>query len=640
MAHVFTSSGIARRDVPDEWLEANAKIMAWVSGLTGRGYIAVKCGPGLAAEAGTAQFVPSLAEIHVSTEVLAPGLHPSKVNPTDALFRAKNPLLVGGILHEVFHEAYSRWVPRDLAAGDAEGRFKGRLSEVLVALEESRIEKRGIGHYSGAREYLPAIVFDLLAREFHGGDDPYSASIALALILGRVEAGTITNRDAEPFRDLIAAHLSDEQMEALLELVREYHALPFPQWDDLPLDTMESVARRWLEALGDDPDAEQEGGTVMVLVSHDDGEGEEGGSGGSGEGQDDAEGEGEGEGTGEGSEGSLGAAVREAAAEAKHDEQMSAGEKAKTIQARRDKQAREEEATRHADAERENAKVFPPSVGAMGSGGQAGRHSSVTPRDPEQGERAAATILARKIAKAVLVEPARTTVASVKPGKRLRGRAAVQRRAQEAQGRVPTAKQWQNRAYDFTDDVPVTVGAAVDISGSMNALAAPLATTGYVVGNAVEKAGGTYAQVVFGAEVTGVIRAGRKVREVPYVYPSDPWENIKSAVLALDNELDLIDGEGVRILVLASDGMFVQPAQKAWADEWFPRMARKGVIILHLDFERGWVQRNAAGSYNPRHNNPLPPVEVHDHDPRAVANLIGDKIIEAVNREKQRRQAA
>ena len=591
MTHIFTSTGMPRRDVPDEWLAANAKIMDWVSSITGRGYIAVKCGPGMAAEAGTAQYVPAHAEIHVSTEVLAPGLHPSQVNPTDALFRAKNPLLIGGILHEVFHESYSRWTPKDLSEGDAEGRFKGRLSEILVALEESRIEKRGISHYKTAREYLPAIVFDLLSREFHGGDDPYSASIALALILGRVEAGTITNRDAEPFRDLIAAHLSDEQMEALLELVREYQDLPFAAWTDLPLDEMESVARRWLEAIGDDPDAEQDGGNVMVLVSHDhgegEGEGEEGGSGGSGEGQEGSEGEGEGEGAGEGSEGSegsLGAAVREAAAEAKHDEQMSAGEKAKTIQARRAKQVREEEKSRRADAERENERAFPPNVGAIGSGGQAGRQSMISPRDPQQGERAAATILANKISKAVLVEPARTTVATAKPGKRLRGRAAVQRRVQESQGRVPTAKQWSGKAYDLTSDVPVTVGAAVDISGSMNALAEPLAVAGYVVGNAVEKAGGSYSQVVFGAEVTGVVKAGRKVRHVPYVYPSDPWENIKSAVLALDAELDLIDGEGVRILVLASDGMFVQPAQKAWADEWFPRMARKGVIIAPSRF--------------------------------------------------------
>jgi hypothetical protein len=637
MAHLISKDGIARRDVPEAWLAANAKIMDYAVRVSGRHYVAVKCGPGLAAEAGTAQFVPALGEIHISTDVLAPGLKPAEVAMNDELFRSRFPLLVGGLLHELAHERYSRWVPRDLAKDAAEGRFKGRLSEVLVALEESRIEKRLISRYATAKQYLPAIVFDLLGREFKGGSDPYSASIALALILGRVEAGTIGVRDAKPFRDLIETHLSNEQIEAALGLVREYHDLPFHEWADLPLDAMESIARRWLDNLGDDPDAEQDGGTA-VLVAHDHG------SEGEGEGAGGAEGDGEGSegsGEGEGTEGDLGAAVREAAASAKHDKAMDAADKAKRIRVSRDKAARVADAERREAAAEVASEVFQPGVGAAGDYGSAGRASRINWREPKGDERAAATILARKLAKAVFVEPFRAKAPMAKPGKRLRGRAAVQRKVQEQQGRIPNAKQWEGKVRHLTDEVPVKVGVVVDISGSMNALAEPLAVTGYVVGNAVEKAGGLYSQVVFGASATGVVRAGRKVNAVPHVLPADPWENIKDAVLAVDADLDLIDGEGARILIIASDGAFVNSSQQAWADTMFPLMAQKGVVLVHMDFENGWIMRNADTPYHPRHGNPFPPLEVpRGADPRTVANLLGDKIIETIKQQKAVRQYA
>ncbi len=618
MVHVF-KDGIPHREVPDAWLPAAAALNDYVSRVAGMPYLATKIGPGMAAEAGTAQYVPSIAEVHISSDVLAPGMAPDECKPADELFRSRFPLLIGGLLHETFHARYSRWVPRDLTRNEAEGRFKGRKNDVLVALEESRIEKRGVRRYTTAQQYLPAIVFDLLSREFTGGDDPYSASILLSLILGRAEAGIIGKRDAKPFRDLIEVHLSAEQIEAFLGLVNEYHALPFRKGEDLPLDEMESIANRWLEVLGDDP-AEEGEKAPSVLLIHSEGDGE--GEGGSG----DSEGA-------EGSEdGDMAKAAREAAAEAKHDKAMDAADKAKRIMDRREAEARHADAERREEADKVAERVF--NQKGIGKDGHiAGSRSRLKPRDPSAAERAAATLFAAALSKVRHFEPARTKVKTRMPGKRLNGRGAVARRVEEAQGRVPTAPQWINTKRAMTDEPPLKIGVAVDVSGSMNALAEPLALTAFIVGNGVEKAGGEYAQVVFGNTATGVVKAGRKVTKVPFVRPMDGMEAIKPAVLALDSELDLIDGEGIRILIVASDGCFVSDDQQRWADVMFPKMVEKGVILLHPDFEGGDLGAGYYNAYNPRHNNPIPPVVMPTHaTPQEQARFLGNEIIKIVER--------
>lgn len=624
MAHVMTGRGTEHREVEAAWLPATARLNDYVARVAGLPRLAVKIGPNMAVESGTAQFSPFTFEIEIDSTVLAPGMRPEACEPTDELFRSKHPLLMGGLLHETFHARYSHWVPRDLGEGEAKGRFTGRKTTVLVALEESRIEKRGVNRYAVARDYLPAIVFDLLAREFKGGDDPFSASILFALTSGRRLAGTIGVRDEKPFRDLAAEQLHDEQMEALEGLITEYHDLRFSKYDPLPLDEMESIANRWLEVLGQDP-AEEGEGAAQVLVAHAH-EAEEG------------EGSGEAPGGAEGSDedesGNLGERAREAAASAKHDKAMQAAEKAVRIMERRDMAERAADAERAEQAEQAHEAVFEQKM--VGDGGQAGIRSRVHFQKPDAPMMVAGTVLARKLAQVRLVEPARAKRASQMPGKRLRSRGAIQRRVQEQRGQIPTAKMWERKERHMTDEIPLKVGVAVDISGSMNALAMPLATTAFVVGNAVQKAGGSYAQVAFGAETSGVVKAGRKVTHVPYVRPSDPNEDIKGACLALDGELDLVDGDGVRVLIIASDGHFVKSAQSDWADVNWPLWSKRGVVIIHIDLEGGYVERADT-----RHNNPRPPLVIDPHlPPTEIAEILGGAIVTEVAKEQARRQAA
>jgi hypothetical protein len=199
---------------------------------------------------------------------------------------------------------------------------------------------------------------------------------------------------------------------------------------------------------------------------------------------------------------------------------------------------------------------------------------------------------------------------------------------QEAQGRVPDAKHWRAHRVAPTDDVPVRVGTVVDVSGSMSMLAEPLALISYAVGRGVEGAGGHYASVAMGYKATGIVGAGKRMDAVPTVDPDDPSENIRDAMLSLDAELDLVDGDGLRVLILASDGCFVRTQQREWADKHIPLWVKKGVIVLHLDLEGGEVEYWDKTRYNARHNNPLPPlVFKRGEDPLVVMNRVGDEII-------------
>ena len=143
---------------------------------------------------------------------------------------------------------------------------------------------------------------------------------------------------------------------------------------------------------------------------------------------------------------------------------------------------------------------------------------------------------------------------------------------------------------------------------------------------------------MFGAGTSGVVKAGRKVSTLPYVIPQDPWEDIRGAMLALDAELNLVDGDGVRVFIVASDGLFVQPDQSRYADKHWPLWSDKGVVIIHLDFEAGMVMMNAGGRYNAPHNNPRRPLVIDPELPPAkIAEVVGDAIIEEVAKEQARR---
>jgi hypothetical protein len=295
MKHLVLGGGGKIPVVPDPWLPATAAATEMVAEMTQRADLAVKIGPGLAEEAGTAQFNPHLALVEADSNRMLPGVRPEDVMLGDDLFRARHPLLLGALAHESAHARYSRWVPQYLMDT---GIFTKQQIDVLVLLEESRIERLMRAYYPKCTPWLPAIVFELLAKDFTISDNAYGAAATAALILARVDAGTITKTAAQPFRKAVLTVLDAPTLGTLEGLWQEYHRLAFVDGGDLHHDEMRSIARRWLAALNLDPDGDA-GEDASGLGEGTEGEGADGGESGEGESKEEQE---QGQGQGQGQE--------------------------------------------------------------------------------------------------------------------------------------------------------------------------------------------------------------------------------------------------------------------------------------------------------------------------------------------------
>lgn len=635
MAHLNFNRPTHGPAVPEAWLPATAAATQFAIKISGRDDLAVKVAPGFAKAAGTAMFSPHLAEIEVDADVMLAGIKPEDVLLGDDLFRARARLFVGALVHESAHARYTRWVPKDLYE---EGMpFTPRKVDVLVALEESRIEKRILARYAAQREALGAIVFDLLGKDFKVSDDPYGASIAAALVLARVDSKSITADEAKPFREIISEKLDDATLDVLRGLWREYHALRFDKWEPMPVEAMDSIATRWIESLG--MDAADEGGEGMVCEFAMEGDGEGEGEG-EGEGGGSGEGEGEGSGSGEG-EGDMERKLKDAAAKAKHSKDMDAAEDVGEIKAKRRADQREADKARHDKGKKAAKDAFGTPGNPVPTGREGGRHgrtmtggSTVQWRKPTDKERAAGVRLSRLLEKVIYSDRRVAKVKQEAPGGRLHGRGQVQRVAQKAAGQRPTALGWSVKKRTHVEEPKIRVGVMLDVSGSMNAQAKIAGSLAYAMGNAVERVGGEFGMVLFGSDVLGLIKPGQKLDVAPEISAHCGWEYFSKAFYALDSEMELVDGEGLRVLVLLSDGVFVQGSEEAAADAILPMLAAKGVVIIHVDID-GEVLSGRYSIYNPRHLNPYQPVTISRRmDPVKAVNVIGEHLLDSIKKYK------
>jgi hypothetical protein len=260
-------------------------------------------------------------------------------------------------------------------------------------------------------------------------------------------------------------------------------------------------------------------------------------------------------------------------------------------EARADEKAERRAAEREADRKRK-AESEAPHKGSFGK--VAGGLHGFTPggfahyshsRVPSADERRAAKRLARELERIDYRDRAVTKVTSVLPPGRLRGRAAVQADALSTQGRDASGVEvWSGKRRKRVESTPLTIGFMGDISGSMGSAMEPLASSQWVVSTAGAHVDARMASVHFGERIHAVTPVGVKERDVRVFDASDGSEAFKAAALALDKELTLLDGRGARIVFIASDGVFVNPIDKAYADRWIPLAASKGVAVVFLDF--------------------------------------------------------
>jgi hypothetical protein len=623
MAHIKYGRTIAAINTSDEDYYPVAKqVGAHVNKRARRSDITAVVGKS-AGMGAPACFIPSLAEVHINTEVCDLGA-PDKVDWTDALWQWSHAPAVGAMDHEAAHARHTHFDPRELMD---EYEATRKMVDVITTLEEPRIEYNAIRANPATKPFLRQCAMEIVGRDFVIPDSRYGAAAAAGLLLARVDAGVLSKTEARDFRSQIEGVLGVETLDLLEPLWQRFLRL-----HDRDYTGMVQVATEWLEALGEDPE-DAEGMVAIILMGEplpgDPGEGDEGSGEGEGEGEksEDGEGSGKGEdgdedgeggGSGEGGEGEgespaagFGAIIMGGVREA---ETKMDGE---AVEARAAERSERSMAERKADAERREAAEAPHA--------EAFKHSGVhgyTPggfahltgtRQPTSEERRAAKALARSLEQIDYRDRAVRKVTSIVPPGRLRGRMAVAEAASKSKGLDFDGALWQGKRRVRVDSTPLTIGFAVDISGSMGSAMKPLASTQWVVSTAGAHIDAKVSSVHFGEHVYGVTPAGVREKEVRTFYPGDGSEAFRDAALALDKELNLLDGSGARLLFIASDGVFVVPSEQVYARTFMALAARKGVAVIFLDFTGSM----SYGSYG------APVVKCEGLSPVDVAKVVG-----------------
>jgi hypothetical protein len=557
-------------------------------------------------------FIPSLAEMHINTSVADLG-RVDKVDLTDRLWMLSHAPAVGAMDHEAAHARHTKWDPRELMETYGATR---KMIDVITTLEEPRIEANSVRTTPATREFLRGCAMEIVARDFVIPDSRYGAAAAAGLLLARVDAKVLTKGEVRGFRTAIRKVLGTDVLNLLEPLWQRFLRLR-----DEDYEGMVDVARQWLEALGEDED-DAEGMVAGDLMG-------ESLPGDPGDGDSEGEGEGSGEGEGEDGEGNpaegfggkIMAKVHEA--EVKID-----GE---TVEARGEERAERRKAEREADAKRERESE-PEHKRAFKSGGLYGfsptgfSHYSHS-RAPSSEERRAAKALAKTLETIDYRDRAVAKVTSTVPPGRLRGRMAVQADAMAEQGRDNSGVEvWSGKRRKRVDSTPLTIGFMGDVSGSMGGAMEPLASSQWVMTTAGAHVDAKVASVLFGDRVHGITPCGVKEKDVRVFSACDGSEAFKAAALALDKELTLLDGNGARLLFIASDGVFVNPMDKAYAVTFMALAKRKGVAVIFLDFDGAMPYGSYGASV----------IGCEGKSPAQVAALVGKAAVAELRRIDQR----
>ena len=465
---------------------------------------------------------------------------PHRTNISD---RARYATAWGLLTHECAHARHTTWQPPPDAP-------PGALAAALL-LEESRIEAAQIRRRPDDRHWLRASATNLILADTHA-DDPahaprmttHDAAHTAALVLGRTDGGILTRTETAPVARAVDTVLGADTLARLRGLWQAAHTVA-----DDDAQAMIDLGRRWCEVLGTDPqhpdqsDPSACGGTlarfwraVALAVGGGDHHLAARGSTGSG-----------------------------ARAGSRRPRRAGSGS------------ARPPTTPPSRPPRRPPARCSPWAVPVPGSTTTAGT------RPPTAQERTAARVLARALSTAGVRDRVATKTTSMTPPGRLRMRGALAADAQRAAGALPTAEPFTRTTRTTVPTPPLRLGIACDVSGSMHHLAPAVASTAWILAHAAHHTTvpADTATVIFGHHVRPITHPGTAPAEVTEFTARDNWEDIPTAIDALDGALGLSHPGAARLLVIISDGHF-RDIPRRDAQQRLDRLRATGCGVLWL----------------------------------------------------------
>lgn len=555
MGHIKYRSQTRAEATDPKWYGVGSQIGQLANIMSNRSDLIAYVGPGAGGIA-PACYTPATAEIEINVDVaFGRGATPEDIG--DLRERETQfmwPKATGAIFHEALHARFSNWNIEQAANDLEQNEFFA-----LLLLEEGRIESQGVRLMPENAGFLRACALELVLADIaeepvHETDTRMAARLA-ALSLARVDAGSIDESDCIELHDSISAKLGAERLAALRQLWLA--AQSYERHFDAT--GMYDLAREWVRIV---EEAAEENGEPAEA---------ENGSGGM---------------STAGSEflSDIMEALKEAAGAATIGSFEQLSEQQEVEQWREEANDRAKESRQEIEHRDIANDVFGKGTGPMPT--TKTRSSLMSQRQATGAERSAAVKVAQMLEKAKYRERDEIEIHSTTPPGRLRTRALVQGAALKQKGVMAQAEPWRRTVRKHTDDPTLTIGVMVDISGSMSEAMQPMATTAWVMSEAVRRVQGKAAMVYYGSDVFPTLKPGQHLKQVDVYSAPDGTEKFNMAFKALNGGLGLLHGSGARLLVVVSDGCYTSEEKRA-TRQWLEECKRNGVGVLWLTFDRG-----------------------------------------------------
>ena len=544
------------------WLKVCAQIGKLVNDWSYRSDLAVYGGEDSAEGRAVAAYYADISEIELNTSKAFFGVSPEDVGDlNEQEVRYEFPMVSGILYHEAMHARHTNWNVETLMENldNAEG-------QAFMLLEESRIEAKGLAERPENRLFLRQSALEMALEDVNEktlskmGSDVWQVAQLAGLALARYDARILEREDVADIYKLVVATLGEELYNELRKVWVEFQTLGVPQ-----IERGMELARKWVELLRQtDPEGEPEAGNAFA----EEGEGEEG------------EGSGEGE-EGEGEENSTASKIRELMQDSAESSQIRNSSALAEQEAQ--EKAKEEAKEKQEEAKNRNTKRQK-AVEIMKhykEGGNGSRSRVQERRKPTGAERASAVSIAKSLEKAKYRERSVHTRKTNLPMGKLSTRNAIQNRAMESKGLRGELPAWKQKVRKHTDDPTLKMGVMVDISGSMSSAMEAMGSTAWIMSEAGRRIQAETAMVYFGSGVFPTLRKGQRLDEVAIYSAPDGTEKFDEAWQALDGELGLTFTDGVRMVVIVSDGQFTGK-ESEHAIRMLQECKRNGVAVLWI----------------------------------------------------------
>jgi hypothetical protein len=554
MVHIDTRSTTSGARHP-EWFSIGSQVANLANKVSGRSDLVGLASP-VAGSGAPACFKPQIAEIEVNTDVaFGATVTPEMVgdfSTRDAQYEF--PKATGAVIHEAFHARFSRW--------DLENSYKILKRdeyEALVLLEEARIEAQGLALDPAYRVFLRSSAMEIVIADFtenasETNSDVQSISSLVALVNGRVIGGILDKSEVREVTDYIEDFLGPDVVDQLSDIIRSF--IKHDQHSNI--EPVHPLAIEWARI-------------IRELKAE---RGEESGSE-----------------AGSGSGAGMSEMIKELIERlGEASDGVAIGNYSELADQQESEEWKEQvqERSKGAKQQREHESVANEVFGA-GTGPASTSRTASTLKETRKAtveERQSAVKVARALERAKYRERDIVEVHTNVPGGRLRTRALVQNEAMRARGLQPQTEAWRKRVRKTTDEPTLTVGVLVDISGSMSDAMKPMATTAWVMSEAVRRVQGRCAMVYYGSDVFPTLKAGQHLDEVTVYTAPDNTEKFNKAFKAIDGALNLLNGNGARLLVVVSDGVYTHE-ETQHAKRWLAECQNNGVAVVWIPFDSG-----------------------------------------------------